>query len=194
MSENRPFSQRFLTVIGMAGIAAIFLPFVRGIFSPAASPLAVALNETALWRLAIPFLLPIVISGMFIRRNFSGSLSLLEQVFAYLAGISAACATLSMYLIVGFNVHGRSSDVDYLLLYAMVSPVIILAIGGYLVIRNCRIGKLRDLSAVMAMQVAYIGNCAPCLFLSFGGWDIGAYCAILTVVVYFFQIGLISGE
>lgn len=64
--------------------------------------------------------------------------------------------------------------------------------GIFLVVRNHRIGKFRNLSPIMLMQTAYLGNGIFCLIGFWRSWEIGAYFGLATVIVYAAQMVWIS--
>jgi hypothetical protein len=66
-----------------------------------------------------------------------------------------------------------------------------LLFGGYVVIKNLRNKGPREVSAVMAMQIAYLSSALFCLIGFFRtGWQIGAYFVVVTSIVYLLQIVL----
>ena len=60
--------------------------------------------------------------------------------------------------------------------------------------RSLRWGPHGDLSALMALEVAYLGNCLLCLVLFLREWQRGAYCALVTAVVYLLHVILVSAQ
>jgi uncharacterized membrane protein len=172
--------QWFLTIAGLSGIASIFLPFTHD-----TSPFA-ALFEGYLWPLGTPFLLAVVISASLIRWNLTGRLSLLEQRITYLIGFSMMAVVIRAYF--------RFDDLGGM---AFICSAGSLITGIFLVIRNRRIGKFKNLSPIMLMQTAYLGNGIFCLIgfvfgFWVGGWQIGAYFTLATVIVYAAQMVWIS--
>ena len=177
---NRSPIQWFLTIAGLSGIASIFLSFTWGV-----SPLE-ATFETDLWFLGAPSLLTIVISASLIRWNLTGRLSLLEQIITYLMGLSMIAVVIRAY----FAMLQGSSEV-----MPHIFSASSLIAGIFLVVRNHRIGKFRALSPIMLMQTACLGNGIFCLigfWGSWGGWQIGAYFTLVTVIVYAAQMVWIS--
>jgi hypothetical protein len=183
---NRSPIQWFLTIAGLSGIASIFLSFTADV-----SPFEAAFDKD-LWFVGAPFVLAVVISASLIRWNLTGRSSLLEQVITYLIGLSMMAVVISTFL------KGSSDEERTVVIFSASS----LIAGIFLVIRNHRIGKFRNLSPIMLMQTAYLGNGILCLISfcrgvlgagGFGeGWQIGAYFSIATVIVYAAQMVWIS--
>jgi len=177
---NRSPIQWFLTIAGLSGIASIFLPFTHD-----TSPFEAAF-EGYLWPLGVPFLLSVVISASVIRWNLTGRLSLLEQRITYLIGLSMMAVAIRAYF--------RFDDLGGMAFIFSASSLIA---GIFLVVRNHRIGKFKNLSPIMLMQTAYLGNGIFCLIgFVFGFWvgglQIGAYFGLATVIVYAAQMVWIS--
>jgi uncharacterized membrane protein len=183
---NRSPIQWFLTIAGLSGIASIFLNFTWSV-----SPFDAVLQDP--WFLGAPFLLAVVISASVIRWNLTGRLSLLEQIITYLIGLSMIAVVIST------NFRASSGGGEKMVVIFSANSLVA---GIFLVIRNHRIGKFRNLSPIMLMQTAYLGNGILCLISfcrgvlgggGFGeGWQIGAYFAIATVIVYAAQMVWIS--
>ena len=140
---------KVLTLLGLLGIQAVFLPFTYD-----ASPARGALDRDV-WRIAAPFFLSLLISSASLRWVLAGRLSPPERLIAYLLSGATALVTLSVVITV-MQDWSRAEEFG-----SCVIVVLTLVVGGYLVIRNWRMGVLRELSAVMAMQIA----CLILLFL-----------------------------
>ena len=177
---HRSIVHLLLTVVGMAGIAGLFLPFTSG-----TSPVDAA-SDKNFWRLAIPFFLAVLASAASIRWVISGSFSGRERAIAYVVSASMAGVTLSQW----FPFEGAPAAIQEWL--ALVSPGPILALGVYLLIRNSRMGPSRNFNPVMAIQVAYLANAVLCLIMFFRYWQVGAYCVLLAAVTFVLQIILAS--
>ena len=176
---HRSFTHVLLTVIGMTGIAALFLPFAWG-----KSPIeAVSLEE--LWRLALPFFLAVLASAAGFRWIISGSFSGFERATAYVVSGLMAGVTLSLWF-----PFGPSSTQEWL---TLISPEPILALGIYLLIRNSRRGLSREFNPVMAIQISYLAHAALCLIGFLGRWELGAYCVLVAALAFVIQIILASG-
>jgi len=188
--------QWFLTIAGLSGIASIFLSFVWGL--SAMDAVGDILKEQRVGNIGfflfgIPFLSSVVISASIIRWNLSGRLSLLEQVITYLIGFSMVVVVFIKYfrflyaLLFGSRVHELSEIIP------LVFSVAFLIAGVFLVIRNHRLGKFKNLSSIMLMQIAYLSN-GMLHLIGFwkGGWQIGAYFTLVTMIVYAAQMVWIS--
>jgi hypothetical protein len=174
-----------LTVVGAAGIAAVYLPFTWDV-----SPM-MAMREEMLWMLAWPFFLPIAIAAASARWLISRSLSKPEAAIAYIASGSAAGIMLAFIGRFLFEDNGgpvRSAD-----WLAVSMTIVILVLGTCLLITTWRTLKRPDFRPLLALQVAYVGNAAFCLieFLDFPGWQAGAYVVLVTVIAYLLQIILV---
>jgi hypothetical protein len=169
-----------LTLLAMAGIAGLFLPFTSGVSPAMAAPVS------GVWRLAVPFFLSVLASAASIRWIVSGSLSRAESAIAYVASAAMAGVIVSMWFALGDE---SQSIRDWV---AVVSPGPILALGIYFLIQNSKTGPSRNFNAVMAIEVAYLANAVRCLIAFFGEWQVGAYCALVTAVTFVLQIILAS--
>ncbi len=104
----------------MTGIVGLFLPFTFG-----TSPLEAA-STKEFWQLAVPFFLAVLASAASIRWVISGSFSGGERAIAYVTSASMAGVTLSSLWFPSKD--GPANIQEWL---AFVSPVPILALGGY---------------------------------------------------------------
>ncbi len=177
---HRSIVHLLLTVVGMTGIAGLFLPFTFG-----TSPLEAA-STKELWRLAVPFFLAVLASAASIRWVTSGSFSGSERAIAYVVSASMVGVTLSLW----FPLKDGPANIQEWL--AFVSPVPILALGIYFLIRNSRIGPSREFNPVMAIQIAYIANALLCLIAFFGNWERGAYYVLVAALAFVLQIVVAS--
>ena len=195
MGTNRSISLLLLIAAGTAGIATLFLPFIFDT-SPVGMVLELFLISDAInwaWSLyallAFPLFLPVLVSAASVRLMISGLFSRSERAVAYVASSMMAFSTLS-FIILLFIVSGLPSFVHEWL--ASTIPVLTLVLGVFVVIKNLRNKRSKEVSAVMAMQVAYLSNALFCLILFFGGWQIGAYCVVVTSIIYLLQVVLAS--
>jgi hypothetical protein len=181
----RASMHRALTAAGLAGVAALFLPFAAGV-----SPRAAAFDPD-LWRLAEPFFLAPFITAAALRWGRSGALTRGERILAYVVSAACAVATLSWY--VGWN--GPPTGLrDWL---TFVLPIVVLIVGGAVLRRMLReAGPAREYAPALALQVAYLSNAILCLAGFYGeepfpnGWDVGAWIVLGTCLVYLCQIAL----
>ena len=188
--------QWFLTIAGLSGIASIFLAFTPG-FLPSStpglfegvSPLDVVVElrgdlYNIFFLLGAPFFLSVIISAFIIRWSLSGRFSLLEQVIIYLIGLLMMAVVIST----NFRVSSNSGA-----MMTVIFSASFLIAGIFLVIRNHRLGKFKNLGSTMLMQTAYLSNGMLCLIGFWKeGWQIGAYFTLVTVIVYAVQMVWIS--
>lgn len=172
--------QLVIAIVGLTGIAAIFLPFTwdQTLFS--------AVNDRNLWRLALPAFLPVLIAVLSLRWLFSTTLSSAEQVIAYIVSLASAVVTLSIYFIIH---SGWPSDFIGWLVY--VIPLITLGLGITVIITHRKNMKIKPFLAVISLQTAYLANILLCLIGFFGGWQFGAYLTLLTACAYLIQTILV---
>jgi len=194
MNRAKPRAGRFsvdvlLTVMGMAGSAVVFLPFLNNADE---SPLSVVRdlvrNNPDMWPfgcLAAPFFLSILVTGAALRLLISGALTRVERSFAYLASTTAACLTVIYMAFVIF-----AGDQQYVIGYTlMVLPAAIVLLGGArLVIRNRKFPMRRSTNAMRALQMAYLANLSLCLMFFYPELGKGAYVAMFTAAVYIADI------
>jgi hypothetical protein len=180
---NRSPIQWFLTIAGLSGIASIFPNFTWS-----NSPLAAAFDRH-LWFLGAPFLLSVIISASVIRWNLTGRLSLLEQIITYLIGLSMIAVVFST-IYRGLFKSERAMQSEEMMLAIFIASSLIA--GIFLVIRNHRLGEFKNLSPIMLMQTAYLGNGILLLIDFWRNWQIGAYFTLVTVIVYVAQMAWIS--
>lgn len=182
-------AQMVLTVVGLTGIVALFLPFAFG-YSPADTAF-----DPGFCLLAIPFFLSILNTAASVRWVVAGSFSRLERAAAYIISAAGAGATLSFWvsgLLAQWN-DPFSRPSEWLELCVAVSFSLAPLLGGiYALIRNSRAGRLKEFNPVMAIQVAYLYNAESCLMLFWGDWDVGAYCVLVTAASFLLQIILVS--
>ena len=154
--------QWFLTLAGLSGVAAIFLPFTAYV-----SPWE-AIFDKDFWKLGAPFLLSIFTGILTVRWNISGSISLMEKMFSCVVSILSTCVTMSLFLNMNFpkNIHE---------VFGLITPIFIFISGGFLITMNYRSGKFKEFSPVMTMQTAYLANGMLCLVAFFEDWQIVAY-------------------
>ena len=194
--------QWFLTIAGLSGIASLFLSFVGGFMQSSTSGLfegispfeavfestvnehnIIHLLDNIFFQLGSPFFLSVIISVFIIRWSLTGRLSLLEQVITYLIGLSMMAVVISTNFRLLFE-----SKAMMIIIFSASS----LIAGIFLVIRNHRLGKFKNLSPIILMQTAYFSNGIFCLIVFWTDWQIGAYFTLVTVIVYAAQMVWIS--
>ncbi|HQR17382.1 MAG TPA: hypothetical protein PK948_03370 [Gemmatimonadales bacterium] len=174
-----------LTVAGLAGVAAVFLPFAAGV-----SPLQ-AVVDSDLWRYAAPFFLAPLIAVATRHWALFGTLGRRESMLAYIVSGASILGTLSMYAKWEYPPDGLQMQL------AVALPIAVLIIGG-IGLRQMRkgAGSPKEYAPALALQVAYLSNAALCLAGFYGeslfsnGWGVGAWVVIWTCLVYLGQIAL----
>jgi hypothetical protein len=184
MSSHRSILQVLLAILGLAGIILIPLPFVYN-----ESPLSQFESGLfKIWQLGLPFFLAVLATLFTIRWIISGRLSGFESAVGYVAGVVSALVTMSLYPSI------RPSKVQD---WPALLPLMTLIVGGYVVYGNWRKGLPHGLNAWVWLQVAYLANCLFSLeFIMDEGWiwQVGAYLALLTAIVYVIQIILLCSR
>lgn len=193
-----------LTVSGIAGITALFLPFAEDI-SPASFVFNFLILEfsdregwfyISLWPflpLAMPFFLSVFVSAAFVRWMISGLLSRPERTIAYVISSTMALGILHFVIYVILeNVRTSSAtwttSAIFHFLLILVIPSLLLLFGVYVVIKGLKNKGPKEIGAVMAMQIAYLSNALLCLILWVNTWQIGAYFVVFTSGIYLTQI------
>jgi hypothetical protein len=183
--------------VGLAGVAAVFLPFTFNV-SPldAAGTLPFLRGDEhflgGLWRLGVPlFLATLVTAGTF-RRVVSGRLTRAELVVGYLAALVAAACLLSIFLDFGSD-DVRSLPSGFIEWFMLAFPWVGSAAGVYLLRRNSRAGVPDAANTIAAMQIVYVIVAVFCLVIyASSGWQTGAYLVAVTTLVYLVQIVAVS--
>ena len=190
--------QLLLTIAGAIGIAAIFLDF-----SWSTSPYDLILSNTSLeyWWIALPAILPVLVFFASLRWLFSQSVSKTEHSIAWLFGILGAltgCFTLYRWI---KDIGVWPDEIKER--FSIILPIVTLGLGFYILVKTRRNTFLNPFRSILCMQIAYIAS--SLLFLIsywdgwqnnstwglWGGWHIGAYCFLITVLIYLTQIALI---
>jgi hypothetical protein len=177
--------QLLLTIIGVAGIPAIMLPFAWG-YSPLAATYSHDLSLSDARRIACPFFLPVLITTAIVRWIILKKHSKIEIIAGYMVGAAIMCVTFSGYVV---SYKWPTDDTQGQITF--ISPFVILLFGIFFVLRNRKKLIPKPSGAIVAMQVAYLINCVFCLIGFFGVWQIAAYLSLATAIVYFAQIILL---
>ena len=188
-------AQAVLTVLGLSGVATVFLPFVwdyvpLGFFLEQLEeldPFGIALIVSPV------VVLPFFISAGYLRWLFTGGLSRWESGIGYALALSVvALFSLSMIQ----DSSGSGFRMGFLII---ASPALGLGAGIWFVIQNLRHGTPPTLTALVALQLAYLlfalGWLAVGPVIALIGGDasdigIGAYLAFLAALVYTTQAAL----
>ncbi|MFZ1452688.1 MAG: hypothetical protein WAT20_08290 [Ferruginibacter sp.] len=177
--------QYLLTVIGVAGIPAIILPFAWG-YSPLTATYSHNLILSETWRIACPFFLPVLITIAIVRWIILKKHSKAEIIAGYMVGAAIICVTFSGYVV---SYEWTTDDTQWQITF--ISPFVMLLFGIFFVLRNRKKLIPGPRGAIVLMQLAYLINCVFCLIGFFGMWQIAAYLSLATAIVYFAQIILL---
>ena len=186
-----------VAIVGLAGVAAVFLPFTFNV-SPLDAVRALPFLQGdahllgGLWRLGVPFLLAILVTVGTFRRIVLGPLTRAELVVGYLAALVAACCFLSLYLPYGNDDPARAPSGFsewFMFLVSWVGS----AAGAYLLWRNLQRGVPHAANIISAMQIVYAIVAVFCMVaFASEGWQIGAYLVAVTTLVYLVHIVAVS--
>jgi hypothetical protein len=164
--------------LGLSGVVLVFLPFVDYV------PMEHFLDDLGFFTLIGPcVVLPFAISAGYLRWLLTGGLSRWEAAVGY----ALALTVIVLLCLTALQVWWEFDK--------FLGPVLLalgLGTGAWFVIQNLRHGSPPTLTALVAMQLAYLpfalGWLAafPIPALIEGDWDIGigAYLALLTVLAY----------
>lgn len=175
-----------LSAAGLAGVAALFLPFAGGV-----SPMAAAVDSD-FFRYALPFFLAPFVSAATCRWAMSGGFARREAMLAYVLSGASILGTLSLYAGWEYPPDGLQNQL------ALALPIAVLIVGGIVWRRMRRAaGPTREYAPALALQLAYLSNAALCLVGFYGedlfsnGWGVGAWVVLWTCLAYLCQIGLV---
>ena len=186
-------AQAVLTVLGLSGVATIFLPFIVGYV-----PVEVffeGLEEQGMFALFGPFVvLPFFISAGYLRWLLTGGLSRWEGELGYALALIVVFL-LSVFFIQDWWESGFGGDTWFFSAFFALG----LGAGAWFVIQNLRHKAPLTLTALVALQLAYLPFAVFWLvFLitalikgdAFSIIGIGAYLTLLAVIVYTAQAAL----
>jgi hypothetical protein len=168
-----------LTLFGLSGVLAIFLPVAFG-----KSPWN---GFRDAWFIALPFFLPPVNAAASVRWIMTGSFSKLEYLSAYV--VSMAVALLPFVESIGtlLSVKELLNEWPIALIW-LLFPLAIFCFDVYYLLRH-RKHRRREFSAVMVLQIAYLPTAGFCfLIVLTESGVIGAYCALVAMSAYIMQI------
>jgi hypothetical protein len=179
--------QTGVAALGSIGILTPFLPFTASV-----SPLRVVVAETSspefgFITIALPFFLAIMILLAEARTIISGRFSSTEATIGYVSGVITACGTL------GFTMLVLPSKAPSDWVFFSLLPWITLTFGMALIMWFRRRGASSAITALTAMQIAYIANATFCLAVFWSDWKSGAIVTAVTVVAYATHIALVIG-
>jgi hypothetical protein len=175
-----------LTLVGVAGIPATFLPFVWDV-----SPVKALLGRGAegVGWIAAPFFLAPLVTLLLIRWIAAGPLSRRERVFAWVVGVAAAASASELFAeglvraIAGLD-DAPSGSADWVTfgILALALPALVLAIRARRILPDTN-------AALMVMQAIYAANAIACLWVfSDARYQTGAYLSMVTSGAYVVQM------
>ncbi len=190
VSRKHP-AQAVLTGLGLSGVATIFLPFIAG-YVPVVFFLE-ELEHQGIFALLGPFVvLPFFISAGYLRWVLTGGLSRWEGELGYALALIVVFL-LSVFIIQDWWESGFGGD-EWLFAFLTLG----LGAGAWFVIQNLRHKIPLTLTALVALQLAYLPFALFWLLFSISALidgdasdiRIGAYLAFLTALVYTAQAAL----
>ncbi|HEV3178656.1 MAG TPA: hypothetical protein VGZ72_21870 [Stellaceae bacterium] len=167
-------------LLGLSGIATLFLPFTFN-----NSPWDVTGGQVfqsefdfyfSYFLLGAPFLLAVPISAASLLLLITRRLVQPCWIAGYALAFAAAAGTSSL---VGAAMIYWAHDSA-----CAIPSLAILIGGGALVVTNVRLGLPHAQNGIIAMQVAFAAGALLPVFVYFGEWNIGAYITLITIVVY----------
>lgn len=189
-------TQAVLTVLGLSGTVLVFLPFVD---SDVPVEAFLDLLDELGWMVMIGpcVVLPFAISAGYLRWLLTGELSRWENAVGYALALMVVVLFSLLVLLLWWESDLRVRDLPF-----FASLALGLGAGVWSVIQHLRRGTPLPLTALVAMQLAYLPfalgwlAAGPIGALIWGEWadmvgiGIGAYLAVLAVLVYTAQVAL----
>ena len=183
-------AQAVLTVLGLSGVATVFLPFVWD-YVPVWFFLE-KLEEQGIFALLGPcVVLPFFISAGYLRWVLTGGLSRWEGKLGYALALIVVFL-LSVFIIQDWWESGFDGDEWLSNAYFPLG----LGAGAWFIVQNLRHGAPLTLTALVALQLVYLPFALYWLMIAIliGGdasdIGIGAYLTLLAVIVYTAQAAL----
>jgi len=181
-------AQAALTVLSLSGMALIFLPFIDG--AVPAEEFFGGLDDLIMLTLLGPcVVLPFAISAGYLRWLLTGRLSRWEAAIGYALALIVVVLFSLLVLQAWWQSALRLRDLPF-----TASLALGLGAGVWFVIQNLRHETPSTLTALLAMQLAYLPFAlgwlmalGPIGALIAGDWvdvDIGGYLAVLAVLTY----------
>jgi hypothetical protein len=168
-----------VTVAGLAGTAAIVLPFTYDV-SPALAA------QSSYVQLGLPLCLALPIAIASLRWAMSGTVPRWLCVVGYVSALAAATAWLSLYA--GFRFDGMfNPDIRNMPARAVTPPMVVAVALAALFVLAWRRGAPEALRPVLVMQAVYVGDAVMCLVAFDGDLQVGAYCVAVAAAAYAVQ-------
>jgi hypothetical protein len=169
-----------VSLVGCAGLPAIFLPFTFG-----ASPFAALLSTY--FPLAVPLVLSLAIAAVSAAWVAAGSLGPRARLAARVAGLAGAAGFAWLYVrprLGGmFELNMRESPA-----VVWVPPLVLLAAGLLLSAWLARQPRARDAAAIVLLEGVYVAGATQCLVGFWDDYDAGAYFVAVATAAYLAQM------
>jgi hypothetical protein len=182
-----------VAIVGLAGVASIFLPFAYDVSPFSAAGMLFSRGQLFgdLWHWGVPAMLAILVTaGTFLWAR-SGRLTRAERLIGHLSALIAACCLLSAFLPSGSNdFPDAASGVSEWSL--ALFPWMASAAGVALIWRNARTGVPDAANVIAAMQIVYVIVAVDCLVTWAREGQVGAYLVAVTTLLYVVQIVAVS--
>jgi hypothetical protein len=173
----------FLLILGIPSIVLLFLPYTNGV-SPLMTVLAGWDWDIPLALLGGPFFLsiPILIAQtrVLLKRPFSKGERVTYRLLAY-AALAAGLAWLGLI----FNEQGFSKEA---VLFSSIWCTPYAAAVGMMILSARRLNP--EEATTVALRAAWLPNAILCAIGFWDHWQIGAYLAAFTIVLYTVEITL----
>lgn len=176
-SPHRSIFSIAVGLVGLAGVAAIWLPFAYST-SPAR-----AVTDGDLWYLAVPFLLAIPITAAYAWWTASGRLPTGAQ---WGARVLAACSMAVTALFYASTVRKENWPDSGAKDWAAFLMPLAIAAGWALLAYRWRPGPQTATApeAIALMEVAYLVNAVLCLLAFAGEFDLGGWISLVVSAAY----------
>lgn len=160
-------------------LPAVVLLFVS--FALDESPYSVLQSwwSDALWPLASPFFLSVPILLLQLRLVWKKRITRAESIIYHVLAIAGlACTALALVRSV---LSGEASRLSEVPLYAVTTFLVVAAF------RTIALKRRHPEAPLIALMAAWIPNAVLCGLIFWGDWDLGAYLAAFTFVVFAFE-------
>lgn len=182
---------RTFLILGIPAAIGVFLPFISVFpFTYNVSPFDAVFGYMRydFMLLGIPFFLSICILIWKLRLEMSRSVTSAEMVTGYMFAMGGLFAT-AIFLVARISEDNSFSFKEWAI-WVTCSLLIVFCI--YFAYHNFRKSVSNSSKVHLALLSAYIPNAVLCLWIFFGGWEIGAIVSAFTVIVYLTEIVIIT--
>lgn len=174
--ENEPMKRRLVRPLSSApAVVLLFVPFTWGEspYSALEGP-----DRAGLWFIASPFFLSVPILVLQLQFLVRRRVTRAENVAYHLLALAVLATTV--YPHADSFVYGRS-DILWLAMLALL-----VALAFRTILLNSR--RRNPEAPLMALMAGWIPNAVSCGIGFWGEWQLGAYLAAFTLVVFVFEI------